>query len=153
MKFIKGTGNLRPISRTQTSFWPLTPPPPPAIAEGFSFSNSLLGIPCTALRSPLNFAAFLQDQNFPTRLSAHEPPPPSVGGPGLSPVPRKHLPDRGILGENKIYDGENNLVGPFLVHKLLGPRPPLPPVLILPWPPSIPLPRTLSVGPPPPPPV
>ena len=31
-----------------------------------------------------------------------------------------------IVGKNEIYNREN-LVGPFLVHKLLGPRHPLPP--------------------------
>ena len=36
-----------------------------------------------------------------------------------------------IVGKNEIYHREN-LVGPFLVHNLLGPKPPLPPPLILP---------------------
>ena len=33
-----------------------------------------------------------------------------------------------IVGKNKIYNREN-LVGPFLVHKILGPSPPLPHLL------------------------
>ena len=35
-----------------------------------------------------------------------------------------------IVGNNEIYKREN-LVGPFLVHKLLGPRPPTPPLFKL----------------------
>ena len=48
----------------------------------------------------------------------HPPPPKTKGA---------------IVGRNEIYRWEN-LVGPFLVHKLLGPRPPPPssPILILP---------------------
>ena len=38
-----------------------------------------------------------------------------------------------IVGKNEIYKREN-LVGPFLVHKILGPRRPPPPLLILPKP-------------------
>ena len=32
-----------------------------------------------------------------------------------------------VVGQNEMYRREN-LIGPFLVHKLLGPRPPLPPL-------------------------
>ena len=36
------------------------------------------------------------------------------------------------VGKNELYN-RDNLVGPFLVHKLLGPRPPPSPILILPY--------------------
>ena len=51
------------------------------------------------------------------------PPPPRTPSP---PLQTKVTTE----GKNEIYDREN-LVGPFLVHKILGPRPP--PLLILPW--------------------
>ena len=40
-----------------------------------------------------------------------------------------------IAGHNEIYRWENP-VWPFLVHKLLGPRTPPPPLLLLPWGPN-----------------
>ena len=58
----------------------------------------------------------------PTTIGA----PPLLGPP---PPPRTKVT---IVGKNEIY-GTENLIGPFLVHKLLGPspppRPPAPPVL------------------------
>ena len=36
-----------------------------------------------------------------------------------------------IVGKHEIYPREN-LIGPLLVHKVLGPRPPPPPFVILP---------------------
>ena len=60
--------------------------------------------------------------------------PYTVGGGGV-PLPGPPPPQTKvtIVGKNEIYNWEN-LIGPFLVHKLLGPRPPpSPPLLIFPW--------------------
>ena len=57
------------------------------------------------------------------------------GHPSLDPPqPPPSPPDQvTTVGKNEIYKRENP-IGPFLVHKLLGPRPPPPPpLLILPW--------------------
>ena len=58
---------------------------------------------------------------------AWDPPPlPPCPPAPLPPPPADQSDHRG--GKNEIYDGEN-LVGPYLVHKVLDPRPPLPPPL------------------------
>ena len=62
---------------------------------------------------------------------------------------RSHPPPKTkvtFVGKNEIYNQEN-LIGPFLVHKLLGPRPPLapsPPFEYFPAPPSFPRLGTVS---------
>ena len=53
--------------------------------------------------------------------------PYTTGGGGVPPPPPWTLQNKvTIVGKSEIYNREN-VVGPFLVHKLLGPIPPLPP--------------------------
>ena len=52
--------------------------------------------------------------------------PYTVGGGGGTPPPPDAPPHQSDRGKNEIYNREN-LIGPFLVHKILGPSPPLPP--------------------------
>ena len=47
-----------------------------------------------------------------------------------SPPPPPHKTKVTPVGKNEIYNAEN-LIGPFLVHKLSGPRPPSPPSSLL----------------------
>ena len=65
------------------------------------------------------------------------------GGGGAAPPPLDRVPSRPKVTRVLGWEGgdetpnRENLLGPFFVHKLLGPRPPLPcppsPFLILPW--------------------
>ena len=48
------------------------------------------------------------------------------GTPPWTPLPPPPQTKVTIVGKKEIYKREN-LIGPFSVHKLLGPRPPLPP--------------------------
>ena len=53
------------------------------------------------------------------------------------PPPPPPLQTKGTIGGNNNISDGGPLLGPFLVHTVLGPRPP-PPFPILPWPPTFP---------------